>query len=115
MRKEFQKSALPTLFHFLRVRAAFQPHVDWILVDLLHKNFAQTTQGPMGRVAQRSLKPKSASKFRIYMIKWSYHCFLSHQFTDFVELDEELKKCKIETFFCSAIKLFFGTLFIDIT
>ena len=27
MGKEFQKSALPTLFHFVRVRAAFQPHV----------------------------------------------------------------------------------------
>ena len=25
--KEFQKSALPTLFHFVRVRAALQPHV----------------------------------------------------------------------------------------
>ena len=27
MGKEFQKSALPTLFHFARVKAAFQPHV----------------------------------------------------------------------------------------
>ena len=27
MGKEFQKSALPTLFHFVRVKAAFQPHV----------------------------------------------------------------------------------------
>ena len=28
MGKEFQKSALPTLFHFVWVRAAFQPHVS---------------------------------------------------------------------------------------
>ena len=28
MGKESQKSALPTLFHFARVRAAFQPHVS---------------------------------------------------------------------------------------
>ena len=28
MGKEFQKSALPTLFHFVRVRAALQPHVQ---------------------------------------------------------------------------------------
>ena len=27
MGKESQKSALPTLFHFVRVRAAYQPHV----------------------------------------------------------------------------------------
>ena len=31
MVKESQKSALPTLFHFVRVRAAFQPHVmKWV-------------------------------------------------------------------------------------
>ena len=28
MDKEFQKSELPTLFHFVRVRAAPQPHVN---------------------------------------------------------------------------------------
>ena len=27
--KEFQKSALPTLFHFVRVRVAHQPHVSY--------------------------------------------------------------------------------------
>ena len=27
MGKEFQKRALPTLFHFVRVKAALQPHV----------------------------------------------------------------------------------------
>ena len=32
MFKEFQKSALPTLFHFVRARAAFQPHVNSITV-----------------------------------------------------------------------------------
>ena len=28
MGKEIQKNALPSLFHFLRVRAAHQPHLD---------------------------------------------------------------------------------------
>ena len=32
MGKEFQKSALPTLFHFVRVRAAFQPHVCYLTI-----------------------------------------------------------------------------------
>ena len=31
MTKEFQKSALPTLFHFARVKAAFQQHVKKIM------------------------------------------------------------------------------------
>ena len=34
MGKESHKSALPTLFHFVRVRAAFQPHVIGIKVQI---------------------------------------------------------------------------------
>ena len=30
MPKEFQKSALPTLFHFVKVKAAYQSHVSHI-------------------------------------------------------------------------------------
>ena len=33
MGKESQKSALPNLFHFVRVRAAFQPHVKIEMVS----------------------------------------------------------------------------------
>ena len=32
MGKDIQKNALPTLFHFVRVRAAYQPHVS----ELVH-------------------------------------------------------------------------------
>ena len=39
MGKEFQKSALPTLFHFVRVKAAFQPHVIRIILKK-HSTFA---------------------------------------------------------------------------
>ena len=35
MGKESLKSALPTLFHFVRVRAAFQPHVNCIQVSIV--------------------------------------------------------------------------------
>ena len=30
MGEKFQKSALPTLFNFVRVRAAHQPHVTYV-------------------------------------------------------------------------------------
>ena len=33
MDKEFQKIALQTLFHFVRVRAAHQPHVNRHFLD----------------------------------------------------------------------------------
>ena len=33
MGKEAQKSALPALFHFVRVRAAFQPHVFKTIIE----------------------------------------------------------------------------------
>ena len=40
MGKEFKKSVLPTLFHFVRVRAALQPHVIWeaLKVTLCEEN-----------------------------------------------------------------------------
>ena len=34
MCKKFQKSALPTLFHFVKVRAPFQPHVYIYIVAM---------------------------------------------------------------------------------
>ena len=46
MGKEFQKGAFPTLFHFVRVSAAFQPHVCKWKVSIF------VLQLPLGVVAK---------------------------------------------------------------
>ena len=51
MGKESQKSALPTLFHFVRDRAAFQPHVGMqpliLILHYFHTDYLAGTKGLM--------------------------------------------------------------------
>ena len=73
MGKEFQKSALPALFHFVRVRAAHQPHVHLLSADQL--DLQEISQFLMGHLVLRSKKKKEINTFFLIIIKIDFFVY----------------------------------------
>ena len=70
---ESQKSALPTLFHFARVRAAHQPHVHLLSADQL--DLQEISQFLMGHLVLRSKKKKEINTFFLIIIKIDFFVY----------------------------------------
>ena len=75
MGKEFQKSALPTLFHFVRVRAALQPHVE--MYQLSVSMCLGGTLGLKIDVAKKNFKFLEVENYNsMYVVVWQNIVFV---------------------------------------